>query len=395
MNKNDIYIVSAVRTPIGSFLGSLSGLKAPELGSIVIKTAVERAGIKPVDVDEVYMGNVLPANTGQAPARQAAIYAGIPDSVPCTTVNKVCASGMKTVIIGCQTIKSGDNEIVVAGGMESMSNVPFYIEKHRKGNKLGHGKIVDGMIKDGLWDVYNDFHMGNAAELCASEMKISREEQDEYSVRSYKKSESSTQNGLFKEEIVPVEIPQRRGEPVVVDKDEEYTRTNFDKIPVLRPVFLKDGTVTAANASTINDGASAIVLMSGEKLEELELTPLARIVAYADAAQAPEWFTTTPVKAIEKALKKAGLDINDINFFEINEAFAVVVIAAMRELNIDQDKVNVNGGGVSLGHPIGASGNRILVTLANVLKQQNAKYGLATLCNGGGGASAVIIENIL
>ncbi len=301
---------------------------------------------------------------------------------------------MKTVIIGCQTIKSGDNEIVVAGGMESMSNVPFYIEKYRKGNKLGHGKIVDGMIKDGLWDVYNDFHMGNAAELCASEMKISREEQDEYTVRSYKKSEASTQNGLFVEEILPVEIPQRRGDPVVVDKDEEYARTNFDKIPVLRPVFIKDGTVTAANASTINDGASAVVLMSGNKVEELGLTPVARIVAYADAAQAPEWFTTTPVKAIEKVLIKADLDINDIDFFEINEAFAVVVIAAMRELNIDQDKVNVNGGGVSLGHPIGASGNRILVTLANVLKQQNAKYGLATLCNGGGGASAVIIENI-
>ncbi len=394
MNKDDIYIVSAVRTPIGSFLGSLSGLKAPELGARVIKAAVEKAGISAEDVDEVYMGNVLTANVGQAPARQAAIYAGIPDSVPCTTINKVCASGMKTVIIGSQTIKTGDNEIVVAGGMESMSNAPFYLEKYRTGNKLGHGKMIDGMIKDGLWDVYNDFHMGNAAEICAADMNISREEQDEFTVRSYKKSGASTENGLFKEEIIPVEIPQRRGDPIIVDKDEEYTRTNFDKIPVLRPVFQKDGTVTAANASTINDGASAMVLMSGEKAGELGIQPLARIVSYADAAQAPEWFTTTPVKAIEKVLKKAGMTLDDMDYFEINEAFAVVVIAAMRELKIDPEKVNVNGGGVSLGHPIGASGNRIMVTLLNVLKQNKAKYGLATLCNGGGGASAVIIENL-
>lgn len=394
MNKDDIYIVSAVRTPIGSFLGSLSSLKAPDLGAKVIKAAVEKAGISPEDVDEVYMGNVLTANVGQAPARQAAIYAGIPDSVPCTTINKVCASGMKTVIIGSQTIKTGDNNIVVAGGMESMSNAPFYLEKYRTGNKLGHGKMIDGMIKDGLWDVYNDFHMGNAAEICAADMKISREEQDEFTVRSYKKSGASTENGLFKEEIIPVEIPQRRGDPVIVDTDEEYTRTNFDKIPVLRPVFQKDGTVTAANASTINDGASAMVLMSGKKAEESGVKPLARIVSYADAAQAPEWFTTTPVKAIEKVLAKADLSLGDIDYFEINEAFAVVVIAAMRELKIDPEKVNVNGGGVSLGHPIGASGNRIMVTLLNVLKQNKAKYGLATLCNGGGGASAVIIENL-
>lgn len=392
--KKEVFIVSAVRTPIGSFLGGLSGLSATKLGSIVIKSAIEKAGIQPADVNEVFMGNVLSAGLGQAPARQAALYAGLPDSIPCTTVNKVCASGMKSVMIGTQTILTGDNDVVVCGGMENMSNVPFYLEKYRTGNKLGHGKMIDGMIKDGLWDVYNDYHMGNAAELCAAEMNITREQQDEFTIRSYKRSGEATDNGRFKDEIVPVEIPQRRGDPIVVDKDEEYTRTNFDKVPVLRPVFQKDGTVTAANASTINDGASAMVIMSGEKLKELGLKPIAKIIAYADAAQAPEWFTTSPVKAVNKALKASGLSLTDIDFFEINEAFAVVVIAAINELKIDINKLNVNGGGVSLGHPIGASGNRIIVTLVNVLKQNKGKYGLATLCNGGGGASAMIIENL-
>ena len=394
MEKKEVYIVSAVRTPIGSFLGGLSELSATKLGSIVIKAAVEKAGIQVGDVNEVFMGNVLSAGLGQAPARQAALFAGLPNSVPCTTVNKVCASGMKAVMLGTQSILTGDNDVVVCGGMESMSNVPFYVEKYRTGNKLGHSKMIDGMINDGLWDVYNDYHMGNAAELCASEFKISREEQDAFTIKSYTRSGEATDKGLFKNEIVPVEIPQRRGDPIVIEKDEEYTRTNFDKVPTLRPVFQKDGTVTAANASTINDGASAMVLVSGEKLIELGLKPMAKVIAYADAAQAPEWFTTSPSKAINKALEISGLTISDIDYFEINEAFAVVVIAALNELNIDIGKTNVNGGGVSLGHPIGASGNRIIVTLLNVLKQNKAKYGLATLCNGGGGASAIIVENI-
>ncbi len=394
MEKKEVYIVSAVRTPIGSFLGGLSDLSATKLGSLVIKAAVEKAGIQVDDVNEVFMGNVLSAGLGQAPARQAALFAGLPNSVPCTTVNKVCASGMKTVMFGTQSIIAGDNDVVVCGGMESMSNVPFYVEKYRTGNKLGHSKMIDGMINDGLWDVYNDYHMGNAAELCASELKISREEQDAFTIKSYTRSGEATDKGLFKNEIVPVEIPQRRGDPIVIEKDEEYTRTNFDKVPSLRPVFQKDGTVTAANASTINDGASAMVLVSGKKLKELGLKPMAKVIAYADAAQAPEWFTTSPSKAVKKALEISGLTIKDIDYFEINEAFAVVVIAALKELNIDIDKTNVNGGGVSLGHPIGASGNRIIVTLLNVLKQKNAKYGLATLCNGGGGASAIIVENI-
>ena len=394
MEKKEVYIVSAVRTPIGSFLGGLSELSATKLGSIVIKAAVEKAGIQVGDVNEVFMGNVLSAGLGQAPARQAALFAGLPNTVPCTTVNKVCASGMKSVMFGTQSILTGDNDVVVCGGMESMSNVPFYVEKYRTGNKLGHSKMIDGMINDGLWDVYNDYHMGNAAELCASELKISREEQDTFTIKSYTRSGEATDKGLFKNEIVPVEIPQRRGDPIVIEKDEEYTRTNFDKVPTLRPVFQKDGTVTAANASTINDGASAMVLVSGEKLKELGLKPMAKVIAYADAAQAPEWFTTSPSKAINKALEISGLTIKDIDYFEINEAFAVVVIAALNELNIDIDKTNVNGGGVSLGHPIGASGNRIIVTLLNVLKQNKAKYGLATLCNGGGGASAIIVENL-
>ena len=346
MEKKEVYIVSAVRTPIGSFLGGLSELSATKLGSVVIKAAVEKAGIQVGDVNEVFMGNVLSAGLGQAPARQAALFAGLPNSVPCTTVNKVCASGMKTVILGTQSILTGDNDVVVCGGMESMSNVPFYVEKYRTGNKLGHSKMIDGMINDGLWDVYNDYHMGNAAELCASELKISREEQDAFTIKSYTRSGEATDKGLFKNEIVPVEIPQRRGDPIVVEKDEEYTRTNFDKVPTLRPVFQKDLTVTADNASTNNDGASAMVLVSGEKLNELGLKPMAKVTAYADAAQAPEWFTTSPSKAINKALEISGLTIKDIDYFEINEAFAVVVIAALQELNIDIDKTNVNGGGV-------------------------------------------------
>jgi len=394
MKNKEVFIVSAGRTPIGSFLGSLSSLSATRLGALVIQNVLKRGKLEPNQVDEVYMGNVLSANLGQAPARQASIFAGLPDSIPCTTINKVCASGMKSVIIGSQTIQLGDNHIVIAGGMESMSNVPFYVENYRTGHKLGHQGLVDGMIKDGLWDVYNDFHMGNAAELCAKELNISREEQDAYAVGSYKKSAESTEKGLFSDEIIPVEIPQRKGDPIVVDRDEEYTRTNFEKIPSLRPVFQKDGTVTAANASTINDGAAAVALMDGEKMRSLGIKPLARIIGYGDASQAPEWFTTTPILAIRKALAKAGLKQEDIDFFEINEAFSVVVIAALKELGLDPGKVNVNGGGVSLGHPIGASGARILVTLIHILKQKKARYGLATLCNGGGGASAVIIENV-
>ncbi len=394
MNKKEVYIVSAVRTAIGSFMGSLSSVPATKLGSIAIKEAVSRAKIKPEDIDEVYMGTVLPANLGQAPARQASIFAGIPNSVPCTTINKVCASGMKTLMIGAQTIQAGDNSVVVCGGMENMSNAPFYVEKYRTGNKLGHASLVDGMIKDGLWDVYNDYHMGVAAELCASELNISREEQDEFAILSYKRSGEATEKGLFKEEIVPVEIPQRKGDPIVIDKDEEYTKTSFERIPNLRPVFQKDGTVTAANASTINDGAAAMVIMSGDKMKELGLKPLARIVAYGDGAQAPEWFTTSPALAINQALKRANLTLEDMDYFELNEAFSVVVLAAIKEMKIDLNKLNVNGGGVSLGHPIGASGARIIVTLTSVLKQNNAKYGIAALCNGGGGASAVIIENL-
>ncbi len=394
MENKEVYIVSAGRTAVGSFMGSLSSVSAPKLGAAVIKEVVNRSGLKPDDVDEVFMGNVLSASLGQAPARQAAIYAGLPNSVPCTTVNKVCASGMKALMIGSQSIMLGDNKIVVAGGMENMSNVPFYIDNYRTGNKLGHRELTDGMIKDGLWDVYNDYHMGNAAELCALEKSISREEQDTFAVKSYRLSAASTENGLFKDEIIPVEIPQRKGDPLVVDADEEYTRTNFDKIPALRPVFQKDGTVTAANASTINDGAAALILTDGVTVKEKGLKPLARVIGYADAAQAPEWFTTTPVLAVRKVLDKSGLKQDDIDFFEINEAFAVVVLAAIKELGLDPETVNVNGGGVSLGHPIGASGARIIVSLIHVLKQRKGRYGLATLCNGGGGASAVIIENL-
>lgn len=389
----EVYIISAVRTAIGSFGGSLSEISATRLGAAVIKGAVEKAGIKPEQIDEVFMGNVISSNLGQAPARQAALFAGLPNSVVCTTINKVCASSMKAVMLAAQTIMTGDNEIVVAGGMENMSQIPHYTPGLRTGLKLGDGKMIDGMIKDGLWDVYNNYHMGNAAEVCAAEMKFSREEQDRYAVQSYKRAAAAVESGKFKNEIVPVEVETRKGK-ISIDTDEEYKNVVFDKIPTLKPVFKKDGTVTAANASTINDGASALVLMSKEKAESLGIKPLAKIIAYADAAQAPEWFTTAPAKAVLKALEKIGKKTADIDFYEINEAFAAVALAAVKELNLDEAKVNVNGGGVALGHPLGSSGSRIIVTLINVLKQNNAKFGVASLCNGGGGASAVVIENM-
>lgn len=387
----EVYIVSAVRTPIGSFGGALSSVPATKLGATAIKAAIEKAGIKPDVIDEVFMGNVVSANLGQAPARQASIFAGVPNTVPCTTINKVCSSGMKSIMFAAQTIMLGDNDVVVAGGMENMSSIPYYVDSVRKGNKLGDQKLIDGLIKDGLWEVYNNYHMGSAAELCARELKISREEQDRYAVQSYQRSAAATDGGRFKEEIVPVVIKTRKGE-LVVDRDEEYGNVRFDKIPTLRPVFEKGGTVTAANASTINDGAAALILMSKEKAEELGVKPIAKITGYADAAHEPEWFTTAPVKAIPKAIKKAGLSAGDVDYYEINEAFSVVALAAIQELKLDESKVNVNGGGVSLGHPLGASGARITVTLINVLKQNGGKIGVASLCNGGGGASSVVVE---
>ncbi|MEA2041629.1 MAG: acetyl-CoA C-acyltransferase [Bacteroidota bacterium] len=389
----EVYVVSAVRTPLGSFGGSLSKVSATKLGTEAIKGAFKQANLKPEITNEVFMGNVLSAGLGQAPARQAALFAGIPNSVPCTTVNKVCSSGMKAIMFGAQSIMLGDNEVVVAGGMENMSMVPHYVPGMRYGQKLGDGKMLDGLIKDGLWDVYNDYHMGNAAELCAKEMNFSREEQDRFAVQSYKRSAKATEEGKFKNEIVPVEIKTRKG-TIVVDTDEEYKNVKYDKVPNLRPVFQKDGTVTAANASTINDGASAMILMTKEKAEELGVKPIAKIIGYGDFAQAPEWFTTSPTGAVKNALKKAGLEQDKIEYYEINEAFSAVALAAIKELGLDEAKMNVNGGGVSLGHPLGASGARITTTLINVLKQNNAKYGVAALCNGGGGASALVIENI-
>ena len=389
----EVYIVGAVRTPMGSFLGSLSGVPATQLGSTAIKGALQKSGVDAKEVTEVFMGNVLQANLGQAPARQAAMYAGISENVPCTTVNKVCASGMKAMSLAAQSIMLGDNDVVVAGGMENMSAVPHYFQA-RQGAKLGDVKMTDGMLKDGLTDVYNSQHMGNCAELCAKENNITREEQDEFAIESYRRSAEAWKNGHYDNEVVPVEIPQRKGDPVIMKEDEEYKNVKLDKIPNLRPVFQKDGTVTAANASTINDGASAVVLMSKEKMEALGLKPLARIVGYADAAQAPEWFTTSPAKALPKAIEKAGLKHEDIDFWELNEAFAVVGLANNKLLKLDPAKVNVNGGGVSLGHPLGSSGSRIVVTLLNVLKQKGARYGAAGICNGGGGASAMVIENL-
>lgn len=390
----EVFIVSAVRTPMGSFMGSLSGVPATQLGAVAIKGALDKINLNPAEIQDVYMGNVLQAGEGQAPAKQAALGAGLPNTTPTTAVNKVCASGMKAVMMAAQAVKAGDVEAIVAGGMENMSQVPHYIDG-RNGVKLGDIKLQDGLLKDGLTDVYSKQHMGNCAELCAKEYNITREEQDAFAIQSYERSAKAWSEGKFKEEVVLVSIPQRKGEPIIFAEDEEYKNVKFDRIPTLPTVFQKEnGTVTAANASTLNDGASALVLMSKEKMESLGLKPLAKIVSYADAAQAPEWFTTAPAKALPIALAKANLTINDIDFFEFNEAFSVVGLANNKILGLDAAKVNVNGGAVALGHPLGSSGSRIIVTLINVLKQNNAKYGAAAICNGGGGASAIVIENI-
>lgn len=389
----EVYIVSATRTPIGSFGGSLASLSATQLGAVVIKSAIEKAGLQPADIQEVYMGNVLSANLGQAPATQAAIFAGLP-YLPATTVNKVCASGMKAIMLAAQSIVNGDNDIVLAGGMESMSNVPYYLDKARNGYRLGNGQIIDGLVKDGLWDVYNDYHMGSAAELCAVDCNVTREEQDAFAIESYKRAQASQADGKFKDEITPVELKDKKGEVTLFADDEEPNTVKFDKIPTLKPVFKKDGTVTAANASTLNDGAAALILMSKEKAEAMGIEPLAKIVSFADAQQAPEYFTTAPAKAIPLALHKSGLSSDNIDFFEINEAFSVVSVANNKILKLDPVKVNVNGGAVAIGHPLGASGARIIVTLIHVLQQNGGKLGAAGICNGGGGASAMVIENL-
>lgn len=392
MNK-EVYIISAVRTPMGSFGGALSSVPATKLGATAIKGALDKAGVSSDKVEEVFMGNVLQANLGQAPARQASMFAGIPNDVPCTTVNKVCASGMKAISLAAQSIICGDNDVVIAGGMENMSSVPHYYDA-RNATKLGDVKMTDGMVKDGLTDVYNAVHMGVCADKCATENNISREDQDAFAVDSYNRAAAAWNDGKFKDEIVPVEVPQRRGDAVVVDHDEEYKNVKMEKIPQLRAVFTKEGTVTAANASTLNDGASALLLMSKEKAEELGATPIAKIVSYADAAHEPEWFTTAPSKAVPKALKKANLSTGDIDYWELNEAFSVVGIVNTQKLGLDSSKVDVNGGAVALGHPLGSSGSRIIVTLINVLKQNGGKLGAAGICNGGGGASAMVIENM-
>ncbi|MFP7655008.1 MULTISPECIES: acetyl-CoA C-acyltransferase [Chryseobacterium] len=390
----EVFIVSAVRTPMGSFMGSLSTVPATKLGTVAVKGALDKIGLDPKLVQEIYMGNVLQAGEGQAPARQVALGAGLSIETPSTTVNKVCASGMKAVTMAAQAIKAGDVDIIVAGGMENMSSVPHYYNA-RIATKLGDVKMQDGMVLDGLTDVYNKVHMGVCAEKCATDYSISREEQDQFAIESYKRSAKAWSEGKFNDEVVSVEIPQRKGEPVIFAEDEEYKAVNFDRLPTLPTVFKKEaGTVTAANASTLNDGASALILVSKEKMEELGLKPLAKIVSYADAAQEPENFTTAPAKALPIALKKAGLELTDIDFFEFNEAFSVVGLANNKILGLDAAKVNVNGGAVALGHPLGSSGSRIIVTLINVLKQNNAKYGAAAICNGGGGASAIVIENI-
>ena len=393
MSNKKVVIVSAVRTPIGSFMGGLSTVSAPQLGAIAIKGALNKINLDPNLVDEVLMGNVVQAGVGQAPARQAALLAGLPNTVIATTINKVCASGMKAVMQGAQAIMSGDAEIVIAGGMENMSLIPHYIHL-RNGYKFGPASMIDGMQRDGLSDAYDNSAMGVSADLCASEYKISREEQDAFAVQSYERSAKAWEAGKFDAEIVPVEVPQRRGEPIIISKDEEFSNVKLDKIPTLNPAFTKDGTVTAANASTINDGAAAVILMSEEKAIALGLKPLAYIKSYADAAQEPKWFTTTPSIAVPKALAKAGLSVGDVDFFEFNEAFSVVGLANSKILGLDASKVNVNGGAVSLGHPLGCSGVRIIVTLINVLEQNNAKIGAAAICNGGGGASAIVIERI-
>nr|WP_290426996.1 acetyl-CoA C-acyltransferase [Algoriphagus limi] len=390
----EVYIVSAVRTPLGSFGGKLSGLTAVELGTTAIKGALEKAGVKAEAVQEVFMGNVISANLGQAPARQAAIGAGIGYNVPCTTVNKVCASGMKSVMLGAQTIMLGINDVVIAGGMESMSNVPFYVPKARFGYKYGNAELVDGLVKDGLFEVYYKFPMGNCADNTAREMNITREEQDNYAIQSYQRAADAWAKGYFKDEVVPVELKGRKGETILIDEDEEYKNVMFEKIPNLRPVFEKEGTVTAANASTMNDGASALVLVSKEKAEELGLKPLAKIRGFADAATDPLWFTTAPALAIPKALAHAGVTPEQVDFYEINEAFSAVALANQKELNLDSSKLNVYGGAVSLGHPLGASGARIISTLNSVLHQQEGSIGVAGICNGGGGASAIVIEKM-
>lgn len=390
MNKK-VVIVSAVRTPIGSFMGGLSTVTASQLGAIAIQGALAKINLDPKLIDEVLMGNVVQAGVGQAPARQAAILAGLPNTVPCTTINKVCASGMKAVMQGAQAIQSGDADVVVAGGMENMSLIPHYVHL-RNGYKFGPTTMVDGMQKDGLTDAYDNNAMGVSADLCAAEYKISREEQDAFAIQSYERSAKAWSEGKFDSEIVPVAVPQRRGEPIIVSKDEEFSNVKLDKIPSLNSAFTKEGTVTAANASTINDGAAALILMSEEKALSLELKPLAYIKSYADAAQEPKWFTTAPAKALPKALEKAGISINDVDYFEFNEAFSVVGLANAKILGLDNSKMNVNGGAVSLGHPLGCSGARIIVTLLNVLQQNNAKLGAAAICNGGGGASAIVIE---
>ncbi|MEQ6123274.1 acetyl-CoA C-acyltransferase [Pseudotenacibaculum sp. MALMAid0570] len=393
MSTRDVVIVSVARTPMGSFMGSLSSVPAPKLGAVAIKGALDKINLDPNLVQEVFMGNVVSAGLGQAPARQAAMFAGIPNNVPCTTINKVCSSGMKSIMLGAQAIALGDADIVVAGGMENMSSIPHYYHA-RKATKFGPAKMEDGMQKDGLVDVYDQVAMGVCADACATEYDFSREDQDNYAIQSYTRSSEAWAAGKFADEVVPVEVPQRRGEPIVISEDEEYKNVKMDKIPALRPAFSKEGTVTAANASTINDGGAALVLMSAEKAKELGIQPIAKIRSYADAAQEPKWFTTAPAKALPKALDKAGISINDVDYFELNEAFSVVGLANMKILGLNNDKVNVNGGAVSLGHPLGVSGARIVIALTSILKQNNAKIGAAGICNGGGGASAMVIEKL-
>jgi acetyl-CoA C-acetyltransferase len=393
MSKKEVYIISAVRTPMGSFLGAFASIPATQLGSVAIKGALERSSVPVESIDEVFMGNVLQAGVGQAPARQAALGAGLNQNVPCTTVNKVCASGMKSIMLGAQTILAGDNHVVVVGGMENMSQTPHYVDG-RNGTKFGNITMLDGITKDGLLDVYNKVPMGNCAELCAKEYNISREDQDNFAITSYTRAAEAWKAGRFDNEIVPVSVPQRKGDPILVSEDEEYKNVFLDKIPGLKPAFDKEGTITAANASTLNDGASALVLASAEAVEKYGLKPIAKIVSYADAAQAPEWFTTAPSIAVPKALEKAGLKTSDVDYWELNQAFSVVGLANMKILGLDPSKVDVNGGAVALGHPLGNSGSRVIVTLINVLKQNNAKIGAAGICNGGGGASAMVIENL-
>lgn len=390
----EVFIVSVARTPVGTFGGALSGFTATQLGSIAIKGALQKANIAPESVQEVFMGCVLQAGLGQAPATQAMIYSGIPNTVPSTTINKVCASGSKAVMLGAESIMLGLNDVVVAGGMESMSNVPYYLDKARNGYRLGHGQITDGLIKDGLWDVYNDFHMGNAGELCARENNISREEQDAFAIESYARAKAAYEKNAFANEIVPVEIPVKGKDPVIMKEDEQYTKGNPEKMKTLKPVFDKNGTITAANASPLNDGASAFVLMSGEKVKELGLKPIAQIIGFADAAQAPEWFTTTPSIAIPKALKMAGIEAKDVDYYELNEAFAVVGIINNKLLGLDPKKVNVYGGAIALGHALGSSGSRILATLTSILGNEGGTIGVTGICNGGGGASAIVIKKV-